>query len=256
LALWIDGVHLGYEQRVIVAIGLHADGRREVLDCATGASESAEVCRLLLERLNQRCLASPPGRRMLVIRDAAKALKKAVRQMWPKAVQQECVVHAERVTLAKLPHKAKEEAVRRFRRLFAAQGQAAGTEAFEAIVAHVSRHNDEAAACLRERRDGLLAFHGLDVSAELNRVFLTTNVIENVIRNLRLATGSVKRWKTNGGSDMVSRWMATGLNRAEQGFRRVYGYHRLGELAVALGRGPAASPASGRAGGGLRADSP
>ncbi|RFC44952.1 MAG: hypothetical protein DVB23_002122 [Verrucomicrobia bacterium] len=38
--------------------------------------------------------------------------------------------------------------------------------------------------------------------------------------------------------------MATGLIWAEQGFRRVHGYHRLGELAVALGRAPAASPAS------------
>jgi transposase-like protein len=244
LALWIDGVHLGSEQCVIVAIGLHADGTKEVLDFEPGASESAEVCRLLLERITQRGFAPPPGRRLLVIRDDAKALRKAVSRMWPDAVQQECLVHAERVTLAKLPQKATEEAVRLFRRLFAAQGQAAGTEAFEAILAHVSKHNDEAAACLRERQDGLLAFHGLDVTAELNKVFLTTNVIENVIRNLRLATGSVKRWKTNGGSDMVSRWMATGLNRAERGFRRVHGYQRLGELAVALGRSPAASPAS------------
>jgi hypothetical protein len=46
------------------------------------------------------------------------------------------------------------------------------------------------------------------------------------------------------GSDMVSRWMATGLNRAERGFRRVHGYQRIGELAVALERSPAASPAS------------
>jgi transposase-like protein len=244
LALWIDGVHLGSEQCVIVAIGLHADGTKEVLDFEPGASESAEVCRLLLERISQRGFAPPPGRRLLVIRDDAKALKKGVSRMWPDAVQQECLVHAERVTLAKLPDKAKEEAVRLFRRLFAAQGKDAGNEAFDAIVAHVARHNDEAASCLRERKDGLLAFHRLDVSAELNKVFLSTNMIENVIRNIRLATGSIKRWRTTGGSDMVSRWMAAGLTRAEQGFRRVDSHHRLGQLAIALGKGPAAGPAS------------
>ncbi|RFC44953.1 MAG: transposase [Verrucomicrobia bacterium] len=186
-------------------IGLHADGRKEVLDFEPGASESAEVCRLLLERLNQRDFAPPPGRRLLVIRDGAKALKKAVSRMWPDAVQQDCLVHAERVTLAKLPHRAKEETVRLFRRLLAAQGAGAGTEAFEALLAHVARHNDDAAACLKERREELL----VNVSAELNKTFLSTNRIENVIRNLRLATGSVKRWKTNG----AVTWSASGWRR-------------------------------------------
>jgi transposase-like protein len=235
LALWIDGVYLGSDQCVIVAIGLHADGTKEVLDFEPGASESAEVCRLLLERITQRGFAPSPGRRLLVIRDDAKALKKGVSRMWPDAVQQECLVHAERVTLAKLPDKAKEEAVRLFRRLFRAQGGNAGSEAFDAILAHVANHNDEAASCLRERKEGLLAFHSLNVSSELNKVFLSTNMIENVIRNIRLATGSIKRWRTTGGSDMVSRWMAAGLMRAEQGFRRVDKHPRLGELAMALG---------------------
>ncbi len=105
------------------------------------------------------------------------------------------------------------------------------------------RERSLAAACSKERREDLLGLHRLNVSAELNKIFPSTNMIENVIRNLRLATVSVKRWKTNGGSNMVSRWMAAGLIRAEQGFRRVHGYHRLGELAVALGRASAASPA-------------
>jgi len=161
-----------------------------VLDFEPGASESAEVCRLLLERLNQRDFAPPPGRRLLVIRDGAKALKKAVSRMWPDAVQQDCLVHAERVTLAKLPHRAKEETVRLFRRLLVAQGAAATTEAFEALLAHVARHNDDAAACLKERREELLGFHRLNVSAELNKIFLSTNMIENLVRNLRLEIGS------------------------------------------------------------------
>jgi len=244
LALWIDGVHLGSEQCVIVAIGLHADGTKEVLDFEPGASESAEVCRLLLERMVRRGFGPAPGRRLLVVRDDAKALHKAVSRVWPDAVQQECLVHAQRVMLAKLPRKAREEAVRLFRRLFAAQGAAAGEEAFEEIVKHVARHNDEAAACLRERGKGLLAFHRLGVSSELNKVFLSTNLVENVILNLRISTASVKRWRTAGGSNMVSRWMAAGLLRAQSGFRRVRGCQRLGELAIALRGAHAATPAS------------
>jgi transposase-like protein len=64
LALWIDGVHLGSEQWVIVAIGLHADGTKEVLDFESGASESAEVCRLLLKATNKQvdCVNLRSGR--------------------------------------------------------------------------------------------------------------------------------------------------------------------------------------------------
>jgi hypothetical protein len=81
----------------------------------------------------------------------------------------------------------------------------------------------------------------LNVSAELNKIFLSTNRIENVIRNLRLATGSVKRWKTNGGSDMVSRWVATGLIRAEQGFRLILSFNGFRDIPITLLRTPCSS---------------
>jgi len=214
LALWIDGVHIGNERCVIAAIGLHADGTKEVLDFEPGASENTEVCRLLLERISQRGFAPPPGQRLLVIRDDAKALKKAISRFWPQAIQQECLVHAERVVLAKLPHKAKEEAVRLFHRLRSSQGKSAGEEAFGELLGHVAAHNDAAATCLRDHS------------------FLSTNVIENVFRNWRSATHHVKRWQKGG--EMVSRWTATGLLKAEEGFRRVRAFQKLPQLAAAL----------------------
>jgi hypothetical protein len=39
--------------------------------------------------------------------------------------------------------------------------------------------------------------------------FLSTNLIENVLRNWREATGNVKRW--NEKEDMIPLWMASGL---------------------------------------------
>jgi hypothetical protein len=43
----------------------------------------------------------------------------------------------------------------------------------------------------------------------LNVTFLSTNLIENVLRNWREANGNVKCW--NEKEDMVPRWMACGL---------------------------------------------
>jgi len=52
----------------------------------------------------------------------------------------------------------------------------------------------------------------------LNVSSLSTNLIENMLRNWREATGNVKRW--NEKEDMIPRWMASGLLWAEAGFRR------------------------------------
>ena len=77
-----------------------------------------------------------------------------------------------------------------------------------------------------------LAFHRLEVPATLNTTFLSTNLIENVLRNWREATGNVKRW--NEKQDMVPRWMAAGLLWAEVGFRKIRHAEALPRLAAAL----------------------
>jgi hypothetical protein len=94
----------------------------------------------------------------------------------------------------------------------------------------------------RERREGLLAFQRLNVPATLNTTFVSTNLIENVIRNWRAQSGNVKRW--NEKEDMVSRWMASGLLWAEAGFRKVRHAGDLPQLAAALSPGAASSAAA------------
>ncbi len=236
LAMQIDGVFIGNDCCVIVAVGFHEDGRKEVLDFEPGASENFECAKRLCERLAERGFGPPPGRRLLVVRDGSKALKKAVKAVWPDALQQECLVHAERETLAKLPKKAAEEAVRLFKRLRLAEGKQSGEEAFEELLGHLRAHNADAANCLEKRRDALLVFHRLDVPATLNVTFLSTNHIENLIGNWRQETNRVKRWDLRG--NQVSRWTAVGLLEAEKGFRRVRGYQHLHCLAEALAHAP------------------
>jgi len=134
---------------------------------------------------------------------------------------------------------------RLFKALREAEGKEAGEEAFEELVEYVSERNAGAALGLKERREGLLAFHGLNVPATLNVTFLSTNLIENVIRNWRAQSGNVKRWKEK--EDMVSRWMASGLLWAEAGFRKVRHAGELRRLAWALALGAASSVAAGAA---------
>ena len=76
--------------------------------------------------------------------------------------------------------------------------------------------------------------HRLNLPATLNVTLLSTNAIENVIRNWREQTGNVKRWNVTG--DMLSRWAASGLLWAESGFRRVRHHEDLPKLGEALRR--------------------
>jgi len=123
-----------------------------------------------------------------------------------------------------------------------AQGKEAGEEAFDDLLDYVSERNAAAGPALKERRDALLDFHGRNAPSTLNTTFLSTNLIENTLRNWRAASGNVKRW--NEKKDMVSRWMVSGLLWAEAGFRKIRHAEDLPRLAHALELSAAASAAT------------
>jgi len=209
LAVLIDGVWLTRELCVVVAVGIDSEGRKRVLDFEQGPSENTTVIATLIGRLAQRGVKADGQRRLLVLRDGSQAIAAAVKRMWPDAIQQVCLVHAHSNLRDKLRRRDRADLDLRFKALREAQGAKAGEEAFEDLLDFVSERNAAASLAFRDRKEALLAFHRLDVPSTLNITFLSTNLIENVLRNWREATGNVKRW--NEKEDMVSRWMASGL---------------------------------------------
>jgi transposase-like protein len=232
LAVLIDGVWLTREQCVVVAIGIDIEGNKQVLDFEQGPSENITVVTELIKRLAKRGMRANELRRLLVLRDGSEAIAAAVKRMWPEALQQECLVHAQSNLRDKLRRCDRADLDLRFKVLREAQGSQAGEEAFNALLDFVSERNAAAALVLRQRKESLLTFHRLNVPSTLNITFLSTNLIENVLRNWREATGNIKRW--NEKDDMISRWMASGLLWAEAGFRKVRGHEDLPSLAEAL----------------------
>jgi transposase-like protein len=227
-------VFLGNERCVVVAMAIDVEGFKHLLDFEEGGSESAEVVNGLLAKITARGLVVGRGRRVLVLRDGSAAIAKAVGEFWPDAVQQECLVHVERVVCAKLSHKHKRGFVERMNLLRGVQGAEAGEEAFDGVLKYVKERNFAAFEALAARRDVILAFHRLNVPATLNVTFLSTNHIENVMGNARGTIGRICRWHDE--TNQVARWMGVALLRAQSGFRRIRGHQQLGELAAALGR--------------------
>lgn len=195
----------------------------------------------MFAKLKARGLNAGGARRLLVTRDGSEAIAKAVRHFWPDAVQQECLVHVERGLCAKLSYKHQGEAVTKMNALRAVEGAEAGEEAFENLLKYVRSKNLAAAESLESRKDGILAFHRLNVPSTLNVTFLSTNNIENVMRNARQVVGKVCRWHDK--TDQVARWMGVALLRAQEGFKRIRGHKELGMLANALKR-PGSSEAA------------
>ncbi len=232
VAMMVDGIFLSKDRCVVVALAIDIDGHKHLLDFEEGSSENAEVVKGLFARLHARGLQAGTARRLLLVRDCSEAIA--------KAVQQECLVHVERGLCGKLSWKHQKEVVERMNRLRGVQGEEAGEEAFEELLEFIRGKNLAAAEGLASRKDGILAFHRLNVPATLNVTFLSTNHIENVMRNSRGMINKVSRW--NPKTDQLTRWMGVALLRAQKGFRRVRGHKELGALAAALGRaGSAAS---------------
>lgn len=237
--LMIDGVFLSRELSILVCIGLRTDGSKMVLDFETGNSESYEICAELLRRLQARGLAFA-GFAFTVL-DGAPALEKAVLEFWPRTHIQRCLVHKERNLHAHLRSKDHAECSRLMERLRRAQGAEAGREALDELRTFLAARNQEALQSLDEAGERLIALHLLDVPSTLNKSLLSTNLIENVIRNYRRQTDRVCRWRTD--TDQAARWTAEALLWAEQGFRKIVGYHDLPKLLAALGFPP--DPLSG-----------
>ena len=234
LAVYLDGVFPGKERCVVVAMAIDVNGFKHLLDFEEGSSESAEVVTGLLDRITRRGLVVGRDRRVLVLRDGSAAIAKAVVGFWPDAVQQECLVHVERVVCAKLSHKHKRGFVELMNVLRGVQGEDAGEEAFDGVLKYVKERNFAAFEALSARRDGILAFHRLNVPATLNVTFLSTNHIENVMGNARGTIGRVCRWHDE--TNQLARWMGVALLRAQSGFRRVRGHKELPHLVAALAR--------------------
>lgn len=230
--LMMDGVWLDKELCAIVAVGIDTQGAKQVLDFEVGTSESAECAERLLRRLVGRGFGPLAGHRLLAVIDGSKALRKALVCQWPDVLLQECLVHVERHLLDRLRRTDRDEARGLVQRLRVAQGAQAAAEAFDELCRFLGKRHEGAHASLLEAREQLLAVPRLGLGETLQRSLLSTNAIENVLRNWRQSTHGVSRWRREG--DMASRWLAGGLLWAERGFRRIKGHEQMGRLMEAL----------------------
>jgi transposase-like protein len=230
VALMVDGVHFA-EHTCVVALGIGIDGTKHPLALVEGSTENATLVRELLVGLRERNLEVT--RPILVVLDGAKALSRAVRDVFDKPVIHRCQEHKIRNVRDRLPEKLRLLVQQRMRQAYHADSALAAEAKLTALAKELDKTHPGAAASLREGLQETLTVLRLGVPPTLARTLRSTNPIESLISICRNHSTNVKRWRDG---QMALRWCAAGMVEATAQFRRVNGHLHLPKLRDALER--------------------
>ncbi len=228
LIIYLDGVIFG-EHHVLVAVGVDAEGHKQVLGLAEGASENPVVAQGLLEDLVRRGVKA--GRQRLFVIDGSKALRAAINAvLGTDNPVQRCRHHKIENGMGYLPEHLKDQvkaAMRGAFRLSATEGMAR----LEKQAQWLEGEYPSAATSLREGLAEMFTVNRLGLSPSLGRCRVSTHVIESPHSGVRVRTRRVCRWREG---KMVLRWAAAALLMTEQSFRKIMAYRDLWTLKAAL----------------------
>lgn len=228
VCLLVDGVHFG-EHTCVVALGIGIDGTKHPLALVEGSTENATLARELLVGLRERGLEVT--RPILVVIDGAKALRRAILDVFDHPVIGRCQLHKISNVRDKLPERLHGPVERRMRTAYHAASALDAEAQLSTLARELDKTHPGAAASLREGLAETLTVLRLGVPPTLARTLRSTNTIESMISICRDHAGNVKRWQDG---TMALRWCAAGMVEAGKQFRRVNGYLHLPALRAAL----------------------
>jgi putative transposase len=228
VAFMVDGVHFG-EHTCVVALGIGIDGVKHPLGLEEGSTENATVVTDLITGLRDRGLdVTKP---ILAVLDGARALSRAIKDVFDEPLIQRCQQHKIRNVIDKLPDRLKQVTERRMRQAYHAESALKAEGELEQLARELDKTHPGAAASLREGMAETLTILRLDVPPTLARTLHSTNPIESMIEICREHSKNVKRWRDG---TMALRWCAAGMLEAGHQFRRVNGHLHLPGLRAAL----------------------
>ena len=177
--------HRIVSQAVVVAVGVAADGRREVLGFDVGDTENEGFWTGFLRSLKTRGL----GGVSLVMSDAHSGLKKAINTVFQGSSWQRCRVHFMRNVLSAVPKGSQDMVASIIRTIFAQPDAEHVSTQFEEVTRMLQRSHPKVATMLDEARDDLLAFACFPQRHW--RQIWSTNPLERVNKEIKRRTDVV-----------------------------------------------------------------
>jgi putative transposase len=177
--------HRIVSQAIVVAVGVAADGRREVLGFDVGDSENEGFWTEFLRTLKTRGLDGVK----LVMSDAHSGLKKAIGTVFQGAGWQRCRVHFMRNVLAVVPKGSQEMVASIIRTIFAQPDRKHIQKQFVEVTTMLSRSHPKVAVMLTDAEPDLLAF--ATFPRRHWRQIWSTNPLERVNKEIKRRTDVV-----------------------------------------------------------------
>ncbi len=193
--LFLDAIYLKLRpddspaEGVLVAWGVTLEGRKVLLGLQLGSRESYEDWLDFGRDLLGRGIRPPA----LIVADGAPGLWKAVRELWPGALEQRCTVHALRNVTKKLPERLHRELKTRYWRILDEASSVAEARAGLLALAADYRAAYPAAMAVIERDLEALVCH-LRLPAEHRKRIRSTNLLERTFVEVRRRTKVIGRF--------------------------------------------------------------
>ena len=172
-------------QAVVVATGVSADGRREVLGFAVGDSEDGAFWTAFLRSLKARGLSGTK----LVISDAHVGLRAAISAVMLGAAWQRCRVHFLRNILGQVPKGSAEMVAAAIRTIFAQPDAEHVRDQLDVIATMLGRQFPKVETMLRDAADDITAFADFP-PAHWKKIW-STNPLERVNKEIKRRTDVV-----------------------------------------------------------------
>jgi putative transposase len=168
---------------VLVAIGVGADGHREILGVAEGLREDKESWRGFLRHLKERGLCGV----RLITSDKSLGLVECLPEFFAEAAWQRCTVHFYRNVFTVVPKGKRKEVAAMLKAIHGQEDRQAAREKAQAVVAKLTAMRlSQAAEIVRLGHDETLSY--MAFPREHWTRLRTNNVLERIMREIRRRT--------------------------------------------------------------------
>jgi transposase-like protein len=241
--VFLDGIWLkrtwGGEVRnvaVLVAVGVNADGHREILGVMEGGKEDAASWRAFLRHLKARGLRGV----RLVTSDKCLGLLEALGECFPEAQWQRCIVHFYRNVFTAVPSGRVKEVAAMLKAIHAQEDREAARAKAAAVADKLEGMRlSKAAAVLREGVEETLTYMAFP-REHWSRI-RTNNGLERIMKEVRRRTRVVGAFPDGRSALMPVAARLRHIAGTKWGTRRYLDMGRLREAAEEEGAVPAAA---------------
>jgi putative transposase len=185
IVIMLDGMWLSVrrdtveKEVVLFVLGIDEEVRREILDFEVNPSEGARSWLEMIKKLYDRGVREV----LLFVADGVTGLEERIKEYFPKADFQSCVVHKVRNTLNRVRAKDRKKVAKDLKKIYRVSNEEEALKGFEDFKEKWKSKYPRIVKSWEQELYKLLTF--LKYPKPIQRIICTTNLIERAIKEIR-----------------------------------------------------------------------